>query len=133
MVIFILTTTFAVVAAIYFGRRAYILAGLLADSESARTADQEYYESIESVNEYMFSQIESAYNKMTEIDIPNINTRLSHEKWTLLSIPSCSIAVLAAAIIFATWTTLGASISWSFIISSLINGIKHESTEQPNK
>ena len=68
MVIFILTITFAVVAAIYFGRRAYILAGLLADSESARTADQEYYESIESVNEYMFSQIESAYNKMTEID-----------------------------------------------------------------
>ena len=68
MVIFILTTTFAVVAAIYFGRRAYILAGLLADSESARTTDQEYYESIESVNEYMFSQIESSYNKMTEID-----------------------------------------------------------------
>ena len=68
MVIFILTITFAVVAAIYFGRRAYILAGLLADSESARTADQEYYESIESVNEYMFSQIESTYNKMTEID-----------------------------------------------------------------
>jgi hypothetical protein len=70
---------------------------------------------------------------MTEIDIPNINTRLSHEKWTLLSITSCSIAVLVAAIIFATWTTLGASISWSFIISILINGINHESTEQPNK
>lgn len=68
MVIFILTTAFAVVAAIYFGRRAYILAGLLADSESSRTADQEYYESIESVNEYMYTQVESAYNKMTEID-----------------------------------------------------------------
>lgn len=68
MVILISTVSFAVVAAIYFGRRAYILAGLLADSESARINDQEYYESIESVNEYMYTQIESAYNKMKEID-----------------------------------------------------------------
>lgn len=68
MVILISTLSFAVVAAIYFGRRAYILAGLLADSESARINDQEYYESIESVNEYMYTQIESAYNKMKEID-----------------------------------------------------------------
>lgn len=68
MVILISILSFAVVAAIYFGRRAYILAGLLADSESARINDQEYYESIESVNEYMYTQIESAYNKMKEID-----------------------------------------------------------------
>ena len=68
MVVLISTLIFAVVAAIYFGRRAYILAGLLADSENARTEDQVYYESIESINTYMFDQIETAYNKMIEID-----------------------------------------------------------------
>lgn len=45
----------------YFGYRAYILAGLLADSE-------EYHESVEVTNMYMYSKILEAYAKMKEID-----------------------------------------------------------------
>lgn len=45
----------------YFGYRAYILAGLLADSE-------EYHESVESTNSYMYAKILETYNKMQEID-----------------------------------------------------------------
>ena len=46
---------------IYFSYRAYILAGLLADSE-------EYHESVELSNMYMYSKIVEAYDKMQEID-----------------------------------------------------------------
>ena len=51
----------ALAAAIYFGRRAYVLAGLLAD-------EQDYVTSIETTNRYMYDQIEKSFNIMTEID-----------------------------------------------------------------
>jgi hypothetical protein len=48
-------------AAGYFGYRAYVLAGLLADND-------EYHESVEATNMYMYSKILEAYSKMKEID-----------------------------------------------------------------
>lgn len=45
----------------YLGWRVWWLAGNLADA-------QEYIEALEGTNQYMYSQIESAYNTMTQID-----------------------------------------------------------------
>lgn len=62
MTIFLsITSLIFLSAAGYFGYRAYILAGLLADSE-------EYHESVEVTNMYMYSKILETYTKMKEID-----------------------------------------------------------------
>jgi len=45
----------------YFIRRAYILAGLLAD-------EQEYTEQLEVTNAYMYAKIVDAYDSMQQID-----------------------------------------------------------------
>lgn len=45
----------------YFAYRAYILAGLLADSD-------EYHESVELTNMYMYNKICETYMKMKELD-----------------------------------------------------------------
>jgi hypothetical protein len=45
----------------YFAHRAYILAGLVADSE-------DHHESVEMTNIYMYSKILESYTKMQEID-----------------------------------------------------------------
>lgn len=54
-------SVFGIAATGYFSYRAYILAGLLADSE-------EYHESVELTNIYMYSKIVESYDKMQEID-----------------------------------------------------------------
>jgi hypothetical protein len=46
---------------VYFAWRAYVLAGLIADSE-------EYHESIELTNIYMYDKICTTYMKMKELD-----------------------------------------------------------------
>lgn len=46
---------------IYFLRRAYVLAGLLADAE-------EYNRDMEQYSNYMFRSIEAAYTEMKQID-----------------------------------------------------------------
>lgn len=62
MTIFLSITTIAFAIAFgYFAYRAYMLAGLLADSD-------EYHESIELTNMFMYSKILESYNKMKEID-----------------------------------------------------------------
>ena len=62
MTIFLSITTLAFLAAfIYFARRAYVLAGVLVDSE-------DYHASVEETNAYMYSKILKAYTKMQEID-----------------------------------------------------------------
>ena len=62
MTIFLSITTIAFAIAFgYFAYRAYILAGLLADSD-------EYHESVEMTNMYMYSKIYESYAKMKEID-----------------------------------------------------------------
>lgn len=62
MTIFLSITTIAFAIAFgYFAYRAYILAGLLADSD-------EYHESVEMTNMYMYSKICETYAKMKEID-----------------------------------------------------------------
>jgi hypothetical protein len=62
MTIFLSITTIAFAIAFgYFAYRAYILAGLLADSD-------DHHESVEMTNMYMYSRIYEAYNRMTTID-----------------------------------------------------------------
>lgn len=62
MTIFLSITSLVFLAiAGYFAHRAYVLAGLLADSD-------EYHESVELTNTYMYSKILEAYTKMQEID-----------------------------------------------------------------
>jgi hypothetical protein len=53
------------IAAVYFGWRAYVLAGILADT-------QEYYESVAITNQYMYDKIRMAYENMSQIDNRNI-------------------------------------------------------------
>jgi len=53
------------IAAVYFGWRAYVLAGILADT-------QEYYESVAMTNQYMYDKIRMAYENMQQIDSRNI-------------------------------------------------------------
>lgn len=62
MTIFLSITTIAFAIAFgYFAYRAYLLAGLLADSD-------EYHEAVEMTNMYMYAKILESYNKMKEID-----------------------------------------------------------------
>jgi hypothetical protein len=62
MIIFLSITTIAfLLAFVYFAYRAYVLAGLLADND-------EYHESVELTNAYMYSKILEAYAKMQEVD-----------------------------------------------------------------
>ena len=61
MIPLIISNIVFVFAAGYFGFRAYVLAGLLADSD-------DYHQSVEASNEYMYSKILEAYAKMKELD-----------------------------------------------------------------
>jgi hypothetical protein len=62
MTVFLSITTIAFAIAFgYFAYRAYVLAGILADND-------EYHESIEATNLYMYSKILESYSKMQEID-----------------------------------------------------------------
>jgi hypothetical protein len=62
MTIFLSITAVAFAIAFgYFARRAYVLAGLLADSD-------DHHESVEMTNMYMYAKIYEAYSKMREID-----------------------------------------------------------------
>jgi hypothetical protein len=62
MTIFLSITTIAFAIAFgYFAYRAYVLAGLVVDSE-------DYHDAVEETNLYMYSKILESYNKMKEID-----------------------------------------------------------------
>ena len=62
MTIFLSITTIAFAIAFgYFAYRAYVLAGLVVDSE-------DYHASVEETNLYMYAKILESYNKMKEID-----------------------------------------------------------------
>lgn len=61
MWILILTTCISAGAAVYFGYRAYYLAGILADTE-------EFMDAIQATNGYMYSQIKKSYDAMQVID-----------------------------------------------------------------
>jgi hypothetical protein len=56
------------IAVIYLGRRAYVLAGLLADAQDIIDDTQAYITQLEDTNKYMFSKIEDSYNSMQQID-----------------------------------------------------------------
>jgi hypothetical protein len=58
---FSITTIIFLTGTSYFARRAFVLAGLLAD-------EQEYMEQLEVTNAYMYSKITEAYNSMKQID-----------------------------------------------------------------
>ena len=62
MTIFLSITSIVFLAAAgYFAHRAYVLAGLVVDSE-------DYHAAVEETNTYMYSKILEAYTKMQEID-----------------------------------------------------------------
>ena len=62
MTIFLSITSISFAIAFgYFARLAYVLAGLLADSD-------DHHESVEMTNMYMYAKIYEAYAKMQEID-----------------------------------------------------------------
>lgn len=58
---FSITTILFLVGTSYFARRAFVLAGLLAD-------EQEYVEGLEVTNAYMYAKIVEAYDSMKQID-----------------------------------------------------------------
>ena len=58
---FIILFILALAGFIYFGMRAYILAGLLADI-------QDFYETVEQSNQYMYDKIYMAHKEMQRID-----------------------------------------------------------------
>jgi hypothetical protein len=58
---FSITTIVFLIGTSYFARRAFILAGLLAD-------EQEFSEQMDLTNGYMYSKIIEAYNTMQQID-----------------------------------------------------------------
>lgn len=57
-----------IVIVVYLGRRAYILAGVLADAQDIIDETQAYITQLEDTNKYMFSKIEESYNSMQQID-----------------------------------------------------------------
>jgi hypothetical protein len=61
MIALILISTVTTGAAVYFSYRAYILAGVLADTD-------DLFESIQQTNEYMYSRIQQSYDAMQQID-----------------------------------------------------------------
>lgn len=68
IIILLLLLASLVVAVIYLGRRAYVLAGLLADAQDIIDDTQAYITQLEETNKYMFSKIEASYESMQRID-----------------------------------------------------------------
>jgi len=61
MIILIILSILFLLGTVYFAYRAYVLAGVIADSE-------EYYESVAKTNQYMFNRITQTYKAMKRID-----------------------------------------------------------------
>lgn len=61
MVALILLSLATTGAAVYFSYRAYILAGLLADTD-------DLIDSVQQTNEYMYARIQQSYDAMQKID-----------------------------------------------------------------
>lgn len=61
MIALILTTIVTTGIAVYFGYRAYILAGVLADTD-------ELIDAVQQTNEYMYNRIRQSYDAMQQID-----------------------------------------------------------------
>ena len=61
MIALILISIVTAGAAGYFGYRAYILAGILADTD-------ELIDSVQQTNEYMYARIQQSYDAMQKID-----------------------------------------------------------------
>ncbi len=61
MIILIILSILFFASTVYFAYRAFILAGLIADSE-------DYYKSVAETNQYMYRRIEDSYNEMKRID-----------------------------------------------------------------
>ena len=61
MIALILLSIVTTGAAVYFGYRAYILAGILADTD-------ELIDSVQQTNEYMYARIQQSYDAMQKID-----------------------------------------------------------------
>ena len=68
IIILLLLLVTLVVAVIYLGRRAYVLAGLLADAQDIIDDTQAYITQLEETNKYMFSKIKDSYESMQNID-----------------------------------------------------------------
>jgi hypothetical protein len=69
MTIFLSLTTLIFLSGLgYFGYRAYLLAGLLADQQDNNSDLNAYTEELELTNQYMYSKILEAHAKMQEID-----------------------------------------------------------------
>jgi len=68
IIILLLLLVPLLVAVIYLGRRAYVLAGLLADAQDIIDDTQAYISQLEETNKYMFSKIEASYQSMQQID-----------------------------------------------------------------
>jgi len=62
MIIFLISTaSVLLITMLYFIRRAYILAGVLADAE-------EYIKDVEDLSTYMYRQIDASYEEMKRVD-----------------------------------------------------------------
>ena len=61
MIALILITLVTTGAAVYFGYRAYVLAGILADTD-------DLIDSVQQTNEYMYARILQSYDAMQKID-----------------------------------------------------------------
>jgi predicted PurR-regulated permease PerM len=68
ILILLLLLFILIVATVYLGRRAYVLAGLLADAQDVIDERQAYIIQLEDTNRYMFSRIEQSYDAMQQID-----------------------------------------------------------------
>jgi hypothetical protein len=69
MTVFLSLTTLIFLSGFgYFGYRAYILAGLLADQQDSAGELETYIKDLEDLNQYMYSKIDQSYTMMQEID-----------------------------------------------------------------
>jgi hypothetical protein len=69
MTVFLSLTTLIFLSGLgYFGYRAYILAGLLADQQDSAIDLEKYIDELEVLNQYMYSKIDESYKLMQEID-----------------------------------------------------------------
>jgi len=68
MLFFIITTIILLAVSSYLGYRVWYLAGIVADLQEQDSDVNEYVESLELTNRYMYSRIAESYENMKRVD-----------------------------------------------------------------
>jgi cell division protein FtsB len=68
MLFFIITATLLFSISLYLGYRVWYLAGIVADLQEQNEDTESYIESIEMINQYMYTRIVSAHENMNRVD-----------------------------------------------------------------